>query len=107
MVPDEKINEFVEKIRAAAGREPRERDPVRVGGFGRLSSSVFERESVLCTAGQFVWEVAVPGAAGEVVGQAEATSPAHYDRAGVGKSHRCFRHRIRRSGSTPPSTVGK
>ena len=27
MVPDEKINEFVEKIRAAAGREPRERDP--------------------------------------------------------------------------------
>jgi len=50
MVPDEKINEFVEKIRAAAGREPRERDPVRVGGFERLSSSVFEREicSVYC-----------------------------------------------------------
>ena len=64
MVPDVKINEFVEKIRTAAG--PNLESVILYGSAASGDyHPAFSNVNLFCTAGQCVWEVAVPGAGGD------------------------------------------
>ena len=73
MVPEKLIDEFVERMRAAAGTNLRGGDSLWVGGGGRLCCRLLGRESAVRARRDFFCSDRGAGSGDRMVGEAEAS----------------------------------